>query len=274
MSATLPNIRDLATWLDAELFTTEYRPVKLSIRLMYNRQLHAYGITPTPSPLPSQSSHHHPYPSAMAIKAEVKPHQYDVQRLPTTAATSTNPTSSATATANTELTLVRSVQPYDPTLLSGIDSDGMITLCLETMLTDKKSVMVFGASKDLCNKSALKIAECLMKLKQAEDASYLTPPSEDVSSSSGGGAMGDVNATSAPPSQPVTALASSSTLTPSQLYTGRRAILSSLAQCNVGLCPTLRKTVLYGVAYHHSSLTSEERKIVETGFREGYLQVS
>ena len=37
------------------------------------------------------------------------------------------------------------------------------------------------------------------------------------------------------------------------------------------LCPVLKKTIPFGVAYHHSGLTMDERKLIEDGYSQGVL---
>ncbi|XP_050949840.1 helicase POLQ-like isoform X1 [Labeo rohita] len=54
--------------------------------------------------------------------------------------------------------------------------------------------------------------------------------------------------------------------------TEKATLLSELKSSGNGsLCPVLQKTVPFGLAYHHSGLTSDERKLVEEAYSTGVL---
>lgn len=50
-------------------------------------------------------------------------------------------------------------------------------------------------------------------------------------------------------------------------------LLEQLKYCPVGLDEILRKTVSFGVAFHHAGLTMDERDIIESAFRSGALRI-
>ena len=52
----------------------------------------------------------------------------------------------------------------------------------------------------------------------------------------------------------------------------RQALLQELQTDGGGkLCPTLRYTVQFGLAYHHSGLTTDERRLIEDAYSDGVL---
>ncbi|XP_006825666.1 helicase POLQ-like [Saccoglossus kowalevskii] len=52
----------------------------------------------------------------------------------------------------------------------------------------------------------------------------------------------------------------------------KKELLESLKrECEDNVCSTLRRTIPYGIAYHHSGLTMDERKLIEDSYSEGTL---
>lgn len=140
------------------------------------------------------------------------------------------------------------------------DTSGELALCLETV-ADGKSVLVFCSSKKGCTEVAARISEEFrMWQMQAPEM-----PRENLSFSEAEKATVDLG----PQVPPTTEAPISSMLTSVNhaKMTGRRKLLNELRLCPVGLCPVLASTIRWGVAYHHSGLTADERRIVETGFR-------
>ena len=56
-----------------------------------------------------------------------------------------------------------------------------------------------------------------------------------------------------------------------QLHKKRLSLIEELRQTPSGLCPVLAKSIRYGVGYHHSGLSNDEKLIIEKGYREGTL---
>ncbi len=57
------------------------------------------------------------------------------------------------------------------------------------------------------------------------------------------------------------------------LHQKRLRLIEELKNCPSGLCEVLKETVKYGIAYHHSGLTNDEKTIIEKGYRQGTLYV-
>jgi replicative superfamily II helicase len=177
LSATLPNISDIAAWLEASLYTTEYRPVNLTTRICQNGMLYRLN-----------EEH---------------------------------------INETTSLLSLDRILPHHDRLTKEQHNDSVYSLCLET-IGIKKSILIFCSSKSFCETYAQKLAGTLV----CKESNNIT-----------------------------------------EIDTMRLNIINGLRQTSVGLCPILRHTIRSGVAYHHAGLTTDERTIIENGFRSGAILV-
>jgi DNA polymerase theta len=202
MSATLPNMPDLAKWLDAELYTTEYRPVNLEVKVCLGRQLFSL--------------------CALDVLQE-----------------------------NGIISKEINYKLHSGIAANDNDPDGLKSLCMETVASNK-SAMLFCNSKRRCEVCAVAIADALgTKATSDVSSSILIQPSSSLPRHSNPDSIQRSNS----------------------IKLGRMNLMESLAQTQVGLCPTLRQTLPFGVAYHHAGLTLDERKLIEAAFKAGFISV-
>ena len=50
-------------------------------------------------------------------------------------------------------------------------------------------------------------------------------------------------------------------------------LLQNINNAAKGVCKTLAKTIPFGISYHHSGLTMDERKLVEEAYSSGVLSL-
>jgi DNA polymerase theta len=243
MSATLPNIADLAGWLGAALYTTQYRPVDLEVKVCVNHNLYTAARGTAGEPPAKASTDSSPDASIVPANATAQLQTVDppvTSEAPSAAAIevtamSTSATAAGGDAAVSAVETIPAVYSFESAVgLLPDDPDGMRRLCLDTVATGK-SVMLFCNSKRRCEVCASAVAESI--------------------------------------TQHMHLISGTSTRVAPTIRTGRLACIESLSQTQVGLCPILRLTLPHGVAYHHAGLTLDERKVVEEGFRQGFIQV-
>ncbi|XP_035438786.2 DNA polymerase theta [Spodoptera frugiperda] len=115
------------------------------------------------------------------------------------------------------------------------EGDNVLKICLET-IKDGCSILIFCMTKNWCESLAQSVATSFYKLgcENGEAGSILRSQLKSMSIVE---------------------------------------VLEQLKNCPVGLDQVLKKTISFGVAYHHAGLTFDERDIVEGGFKSGAIRV-
>ncbi|KAI5134986.1 Dna polymerase Theta [Manis pentadactyla] len=269
MSATLPNLELVASWLNAELYHTDFRPVPLLESVKIGNSI---------------------YDSSMKLVREFQPmlqvkccKKYGFKKLSSVwkvldkcqadlASTLSNAVQIVGMSAtlpnlelvaswlNAELyhtdfrpvpllesvkignsiydSSMKLVREFQPMLQVKGDEDHVVSLCYET-ICDNHSVLLFCPSKKWCEKLADIIAHEFYSLHHQAER-----------------------------------LVRSSELPPVILeQKGLLEVMDQLKRSPSGLDSVLQKTVPWGVAFHHAGLTFEERDIIEGAFRQGQIRV-
>ncbi|XP_071480044.1 DNA polymerase theta-like [Diadema antillarum] len=135
------------------------------------------------------------------------------------------------------------VREVEPRFEVKADEDHIVTLCLETV-SQGNGVLIFCPTKNWCEKLCETVAREIYRLHQGQLPT---------------GSTGFTKA---------------SQMLPVRLdQRALRDVWEQLRRTPVSINPVLRKTVPYGVAYHHAGLTFDERDIIEGAFRQGFLKI-
>lgn len=209
MSATLPNISDLSTWLGASLYTTAYRPVHLDIKVCMDRSIYKLAAKSTKEVAPHGDDYIHQmvseYLTKTGIEQEYPPPQWmyhddnsneslniamqETFRIEIQSESATTSSSSTSLYAQVSAHSERSVKStssivaalesnlqYERALadVSREDIDGLHRLCLETIAAGK-SVMLFCNSKRRCEVCAKNIADAVANSETSKKERKSTP---------------------------------------------------------------------------------------------------
>jgi hypothetical protein len=144
-----------------------------------------------------------------------------------------------------------------------------VALCCETVLTDGKSVIVFIPTKKWCETASVLIADAFQRIRESDDKAMRSFIHEAFGHRAGGDSSAPTSCRTpyVPPelalhgrSYSADACVQSISAEAERVNRCRRLMLT-LADCSVGACHTLQRTVLQSVAYHHAGLTRDERTV-------------
>ena len=202
MSATLPNLDEIARWLNAQPFRTDYRPIPLTEMININEEIRNVQTNEIIKNL-----------SDIDIKIR----------------------EDASPPTNNSKIEQRPAKEQPPI-------HACLTLALETILSSN-GVLVFCSSKLECEKQAEKLSSKLNDLYRYKDGPENVVNGRDKLKVIIDG-----------------------------LRLNIEEIKAQLSKCSAKLDPSLEQTIKFGVAYHHSGLTLDERDIIEQAFKAGTLK--
>lgn len=256
MSATLPNLQDVSSWLGGYLFTASERPLPLREYVLADGVQYKAGAFAAESLKAAASGASVVAPVLEPVRAFVSSRS---SALPASSPASAQSSSSAPAADAVylpqECTDIKFIMlppaPQRgkgfPPILPPPDALSLVSsLCAEAVAR-AHSVLVFCATRSAAQLTAKRIAQSLGRFSAA---------------------AGSPDAGSArQPSFPGLVQQIASRTSNSQ------QLLGKLALTPFKLDAVLAETVPQSVAYHHAGLTAEERDVVEEGFRDGTLLV-
>ena len=114
----------------------------------------------------------------------------------------------------------------------------ILIYCCTEITDQNKSVLVFCSAKEACNSNSKKYAQALEQYHAERQ------PLDDVQQQR-----------------------------EADLIKKRQDLVSELRKSEVFLPSELQFSIMHGVAYHHADLTTEQRQLIEQGFRNGTLNV-
>ncbi|KAB5548918.1 hypothetical protein PHYPO_G00061210 [Pangasianodon hypophthalmus] len=128
------------------------------------------------------------------------------------------------------------VRPFTPALPVKGDDDHIVSLCFETVQAGH-AALLFCPSKNWCEKLADSIAREFYNLHHHEKQSESGVHSVSLN------------------------------------LEGLQDVVAQLKRTPAGLDEILKRTVPWGIAFHHAGLTFDERDILEGAFRQGFVRV-
>ncbi|RTG90000.1 DNA polymerase theta [Schistosoma bovis] len=233
MSATLPNLKSLGQWLNAEVYITNFRPVPLTEFILScdlrSKKNQFYKI----------------------VKSASKDDSSTQQLLSECLEPADNLPLDPQLTSDTELNM--------------IDEDGVFALCFDTLLNGH-GVLVFCPTKQWCEQLADTMARQIFILTQ----SYFSASHQNNHNQSDAN-IGNSTYKNSDDHSVQSNIGTRLALQLDRV--GLVTCVEQLKRCPAGLDTILARCLGYGVAFHHAGLTVEEREIIEFGFRKGLIRI-